>query len=39
VIGHGRYGQTLGKHIMDLRLVRADNGERIGYREAVRRVA
>jgi uncharacterized RDD family membrane protein YckC len=30
---HGRYGQTVGKHLMHIRVVRT-TGERIGWREA-----
>lgn len=30
---HGRYGQTVGKHVMLIRVMRT-NGERIGWREA-----
>ena len=35
---HGKYGKTLGKHLMDLRVVRSD-GERIGWTRAVLRNA
>ena len=30
---HGRYGQTVGKHVMHIRVMRT-TGERIGWREA-----
>lgn len=30
---HGRFGQTVGKHVMGIRVVRT-TGERIGWREA-----
>ena len=30
---HGRYGQTVGKHVMGVRVVRT-TGEQIGWREA-----
>jgi len=33
---HGRFGQTVGKHVMGIRVVRMD-GERIGWREALLR--
>ena len=36
---HGRWGQTLGKHVTEIRVVRADNFERIGYGQALRRDA
>ena len=35
---HGKYGKTIGKHFMDLRVVRTD-GERIGWTQAVLRNA
>ncbi|MEZ4495002.1 MAG: RDD family protein [Dehalococcoidia bacterium] len=37
IICHGRWGKTLGKHILEMRLARADDGGRIGYSHAVRR--
>src|SRR5438477_5361541 len=33
IYGHGRFGQTVGKHVMGIRVMRT-NGERIGWREA-----
>ncbi|MBL9173661.1 MAG: RDD family protein [Verrucomicrobiales bacterium] len=33
IYGHGRFGQTVGKHLMGIRVVRL-TGERIGWREA-----
>lgn len=33
IYGHGRFGKTVGKHVMGIRVVRVD-GERIGWREA-----
>ena len=33
ICGHARFGQTVGKYAMDIRVVRT-NGERIGWREA-----
>ena len=38
-ISHGRFGKTLGKHILRIRVVRADDLGRIGYGEAIRRDA
>ena len=35
---HGKYGKTIGKHLMDLRVVRSD-GERIRWTQAVLRNA
>ena len=36
---HGRWGQTLGKHVTEIRVVRADTLARIGYVQALRRDA
>lgn len=36
VYGHGRYGRTLGKHLMRIRVARLD-GSKIGWTEARRR--
>jgi uncharacterized RDD family membrane protein YckC len=33
IVLHGRFGQTVGKHAMGIRVVRT-NGQRIGWREA-----
>ena len=38
-ICHGRWGQTLGKHVTEIRVVRADTLERISYGRALRRDA
>lgn len=38
VLQHGRWGQTLGKRLMHLRVVRADNGGAIGYGQAAWRL-
>ena len=38
-IGHGRWGQTVGKRVVGATVVRASDATRIGYPEAVRRDA
>ena len=34
VIGHGRYGQTIGKYLMGIKVFDVNEGEVIGYRRA-----
>jgi uncharacterized RDD family membrane protein YckC len=39
VIGHGKYGQTIGKYLMGIKLLRIDEKSTIGYKRAFYREA